>query len=647
MHKIIFRVENAEDVSIFGVDGENLLSLARKANVAIDAPCSGNGSCGKCRVKLLEGAAGCSRSRHISDADFSDGWRLACDSSVVGDAVLLVPQTASAYKNSLKVVDLSSPAEMEMFRMLWQNLTEAGFACDCGIRTAALKLEPPTLGDAMPDHERVCRAAAQALGVAEASLPYPVLKTAPELLRESSFTVSCVALVSGDKAEILDLCPNSGKFQACGLAIDIGTTTVTGLLVDLETGDVLAKANAGNGQIRYGADVINRIVEQQKQGGRSRLQQAVAAETLTPLIDGMCAGAGVPRGRIYRMAIASNTTMNHLLLGVNANFLRMEPYIPAFFELPQFDPAAIGIALSPAAKVELAPNIGSYVGGDITAGTLACMMWDDPEMTIFVDLGTNGEIVFGNNDFLMACACSAGPAFEGGDISCGMRAADGAIEACVIDDGTMEPSFSVIGGTKPVGLCGSGLIDVVAELFRTKIINGKGKFIRSGERVRIDEYGMGGYVLAFAGDTGTFRDIMVNEVDIDNFIRAKAAIFSAIMSLIKPLGFTPEDIGRVMVAGGIGSGINIGNAVRIGMLPALPAEKYSYIGNSALSGAYAMLVSSGAAEQTRGIAKNMTYIELSAQPGYMDEFLAACFLPHTDERLFQPQDPDSAPPKIG
>jgi uncharacterized 2Fe-2S/4Fe-4S cluster protein (DUF4445 family) len=333
--------------------------------------------------------------------------------------------------------------------------------------------------------------------------------------------------------------------------------------------------------------------------------------------------------------------MSHLLLGINANYLRTEPYIPAFFELyPPFDPAQIKIPLAPTAKMSIAPNIGSYVGGDITAGTLACMMWDSPEMSLLIDLGTNGEIVFGNSDFMMACACSAGPAFEGGDISCGMRATDGAIEACTIESDTMRPILTVIGGQgqKPIGLCGSGLIDVVAELFRTGMINGKGKFIRDGDRVRRGEYGIASYVLAYAQESATGREVTINEVDIDNFIRAKGAIFSAVMSLITPLGFTPEDIEAVMVAGGIGSGISIKNAIRIGMLPDLPEEKYSYIGNSSLAGAYAMLISAEAEAKVREIAKNMTYLELSTQSGYMDEFIAACFLPHTDQTLFPRRD---------
>ena len=635
MHRIVFKIEGGEDVTVFAADGENLLALARKANVAVDAPCSGNGSCGKCKLRLLDGDVCGEQTRHITDDDAGCGWRLACASAACGDAVLLVPDAASAYKSRIKVADLSSQKETAVFLALQQDLVSSGLIRDCGIRTMDMRLAPPTLDDTMPDNERFTRAAADVFGVSRVSLPYSVLKTMPDILRDNDFSVRCVARVTDDEAEVLDMLPGGDTTPACGLAIDIGTTTVSALLVDLETGEILAKANAGNGQIRYGADVINRILEQQKPGGAERLRSAVVDETLLPLISLMCADAGIPQDRIYRMAVASNTTMNHLLLGVNANFLRTEPYIPAFFELEPFDPSPIGFGLSPAAKTSIAPNIGSYVGGDITAGTLAGMIWDRPELSLLIDLGTNGEIVFGNNEFLMACACSAGPAFEGGDISCGMRAADGAIEECLINGETMEPDFIVIEGGKPVGLCGSGLIDAVAELFRTGMINGRGKFIREGARVRRDEYGMGSYVLAFAEDTATGRDITINEVDIDNFIRAKAAIFSGIMSLVTPLGFTPADIGRIMVAGGIGSGINIGNAIKTGMLPDLPAEMYSYIGNSSLSGAYAMLVSSDADKRLGEIAKGMTYIELSTQPGYMDGFIAACFLPHTDETLFR------------
>jgi uncharacterized 2Fe-2S/4Fe-4S cluster protein (DUF4445 family) len=276
------------------------------------------------------------------------------------------------------------------------------------------------------------------------------------------------------------------------------------------------------------------------------------------------------------------------------------------------------------------------VGGDITSGTLVSMIWNKPEYNLFIDLGTNGEIVFGNSDFMMSCACSAGPAFEGGDISCGMRATDGAIEACTIDAVTMEPTFSIVGeeGQKPVGLCGSGIIDVIAELFRCRIISPKGKFIREGKRVHHDEYGIGSYVLAFQEDAAGHKDVVINEVDIDNFIRAKGAIFSAICTMLRSLEFDVSMIENVYVAGGIGSGINMRNAVTIGMFPDVEIEKFHYIGNSSLTGAYNMVLSKEAETKVHELAHNMTYMELSTDPSYMDEFVAACFLPHTNTALF-------------
>jgi len=623
-------------VSIFAFVGESILALARKANVAIDAPCSGNGSCGKCRVKLISGTVESEESRHLTQEEYEDGWRLACLSKVNGDATVNVPDIASAYKGRLKVTDLSTQAEKAVFMQMQEALEHAGLTKDSKLTAIPLKLTPPTLDDTMPDSERLLRAACKVLkpeNMSDLKLAFTVLKKLPDVLRQSDFNVNIVVDCFDKPYEIIDVLA-AGDLDIYGLAIDIGTTTVSCLLVNLTTGKIISKANTGNGQIRYGADVINRIIEQQKPDGVSRLAAAVVSETLVPLIFALCEDMRISSETIYEVTIASNTTMNHLLLGINANHLRMEPYIPAFFEIDPIKGSDIGLNVSPEAKISFAPNIGSYVGGDITAGTLSGMLWKREEMALLIDLGTNGEIVFGNKDFAVACACSAGPAFEGGDISCGMRATDGAIEACTIDAKTMQPSFNVAGGGAPVGICGSGIIDIVAELYRTGIIDGKGKFNREGSRIFRDEYGIGRYIIEFGKNTDTSRDIVISETDIDNFIRAKGAIFSAVMSLISPLGFSPEDIECVMVAGGIGSGINIKNAIRIGMFPDLPAEKYSYIGNSSLSGAYAMLVSSKAREKLFEVAKSMTYVELSTNPGYMDSFVAACFIPHTDVSLF-------------
>jgi uncharacterized 2Fe-2S/4Fe-4S cluster protein (DUF4445 family) len=634
MHKVIFQFEGGGDVTIFAAPGENLLDLARKANVVIDAPCSGNGSCGKCKVQLMSGDLKSKKSLHLDDNEFAEGWRLACGSTVISDVKVIVPDIASAYKSRMKTADLSSPEEVKLFERLQEDLRSAGMRRSGQIRVFPVKMNAPTLEDTMPDNERFSRAVMEATGAVNVIVPFFVLKKLPELLRDNEFSLRCVGELFEGTLEVLDLSSDTGSSPVCGLAVDIGTTTVTGVLVDLDTGAILSKASAGNGQIRYGADVINRIVEQQKPNGVMKLQKAIIDETLQPLIDVMCQDAGIPRKRIFRMTVASNTTMNHLLLGVSAEYLRTEPYVPAFFSTRPILTRALGIGLAPAAKLAVAPNIGSYVGGDITAGTLACMIWNTQKLSMLIDLGTNGEIVFGNKEFLMSCACSAGPAFEGGDISCGMRATHGAIEAVTIDKDTMEPKMTVIGRIRPVGLCGSGIIDLIAELFRTGVINGKGKFVREGRRVKTDEFGIGSYVLAFPDESASGRQVAITEVDIDNFIRAKGAIFSAIMTLISSLGFTPDMLEHVSVAGGIGSGINIKNAIRIGMFPDLPLFKYTYIGNSALAGAYAMLTSEDASEKLFGLAKSMTYLELSTQPGYMDSFVAACFLPHTDASLF-------------
>jgi uncharacterized 2Fe-2S/4Fe-4S cluster protein (DUF4445 family) len=634
MGRITFQLEGGEEIAISASPGENLLELARKANVAIDAVCSGNFSCGKCRVRLLSGELDSKETIHIDKAAWETGWRLACASAVSGNATVMVPEIASAYQSRMKVADLSSVDEMATFNSLQAAMEEAGLTRKNDIKSFTVEMEIPTLSDTMPDNERLLRAIYAVTWVRNVKLPYFALKKLPNLLRQNEFKLRCISERSGNSLEILDLLPQSDTLPVCGLAVDVGTTTVCALLVDMETGKILAKASTGNGQIRYGADVIHRIVEQQKPGGVERLQSAIVGETLLPLIDFMCHAAGIPKNRIYRMTVASNTTMNHLLLGVDANALRTEPYIPAFFEIDPIFTQDLGIELAPGAKLQLASNIGSYVGGDITAGTLAGTMWNRPELSLLIDLGTNGEIVFGNSEFLMACACSAGPAFEGGDISCGMRAMDGAIEACVIDKDTMEPVLSVIGGARPVGLCGSGIIDVIAELFYARIINGKGKFIREGKRVKFDEFGIGSFVLAFADESETGRSITITEVDIDNLIRAKGAIFSATTTLLGSLGFSPANVEHIAVAGGIGSGINFKNAIRIGMFPDVPLEKYRYIGNSSLAGAYGALISKAAAVRLHELSKSMTYMELSVQHGYMDAFTAACFLPHTNGALF-------------
>ena len=636
MFKITFAFEDGSVVETYANAGDNLLEIARDSNVAIDAPCSGNASCGKCRVQLKEGELDSKKTLHISDEEYALGWRLACVSKIIGDVTVLVPDIASAYKSRMKVADLSSKEEIAIFERAKEDVELTGIELRNSLDVIEVSMDEPSLEDTMPDNERLTRALKKYMNLKQVRIPYMVLKKLPDVLRENHFKVKCVVRTTPSDLFVYDIYGMDEKVVIGGLAIDIGTTTVSGVLINMETGEILAKASSGNGQIRFGADVINRIIEQQKPGGKKKLQDAIIKETINPMIVQMCKSSGLRANQIYRMCVASNTTMNHLFAGVNADPVRMEPYIPAFYKTNSLFASDLGIAVNKDAHIIIAPNIGSYVGGDITAGTLVSMIWNRPEFSLFIDLGTNGELVFGNSDFMMSCACSAGPAFEGGDISCGMRATDGAIEACTIDKETMEPSYSIVGepGTKPVGLCGSGIIDVISELFMCGIINPKGKFVREGKRIRHDKYGMGSYVIAFEEEAGSVKDVEITEVDIDNFIRAKGAIFSAIRTMLSSLDFDVSMIDDVYVAGGIGSGINMRNAVNIGMFPDIPLEKFHYIGNSSLTGAYLMLLSTAAEKKTYELASNMTYMELSTVPTYMDEFVGACFIPHTDTGMF-------------
>ena len=636
MPKITFINKSGKKIIAQAQNGDNLLEVAHLASVPIDAPCNGSGTCGKCKMRIIKGELKSEISRHLSEEEWEEGWRLSCESWVDDDLDVEVPETAEAFRAGIRTADLSNPRTKKAFEMTKEKLEEAGFLSTPAVFTRLLKLSPPSLDDTMPDAERVERAISAEFDGLPVRITFHAFQKLALVLRESDFQVCVVLARYHGYLSVLDVFGTTRNMICAGVAIDIGTTTVSAILVNLETGELLAQASAGNSQIVYGADVINRIIESSKPGGRERLKKAVTTETIVPLITELCAVSGVPKSQIYRVSVAGNTTMEHLLMGLYADPIRMEPYIPTFFIKNVFQARNVIPGLAESCQIALAPNVGSYVGGDITAGTFASGLWNDERLTLFIDLGTNGEMVIGNSEYMLCCACSAGPAFEGGDVSCGMRATNGAIEAITIDAETMEPTMSIIGdeNEKPIGLCGSGIIDLVSQLFKTKIISASGKFNRQGDRVKYDEYGMGRYILATAEESGSGHEVSLNEVDIDNLIRAKGAIFSAINLLLGQLGMDVSCLERILVAGGIGSGINFDNAISIGMLPDIPRERYLYIGNSSLAGAYSILLSRDAEDKINELSTTMMYSELSSEPGYMDEFISACFLPHTNSSLF-------------
>lgn len=629
MIKVLFKSHQKE---AYCKEGDLLLDVARDADIFIDAPCNGNVSCGKCKIKLLKGKVDTERTRHITDEEIKQGYILACNSKVISDIEIDVPSKLSSSMYNMKIEGGGQEKDESMFNRAKDIAKQHGLAFYTNISKTYIELNKPTLDDNISDIDRIERHVRNNLGYDEIDFKLDILRKIPKILRENDFKVTLTYVKKKNKLTIINIEPGNIGKSLYGVAIDIGTTSVVVCLVDLMNQILIDKASSGNAQIKYGADVINRIIFATKKNGLNILHNAIVHETINPLLKSIYEKNNINKDDVISVVAAGNTTMSTLFLGVYPDFLRIEPYIPPFLKSPKLMGEDLELEVNDSAYVYLAPNVASYVGGDITAGALSAGIWANEENVLFIDLGTNGEIVFGNKDFMMSCACSAGPAFEGGGIRFGMRASCGAIESIKIDSNTLEPTLETIDKCEPIGICGSGIIDLICQMIINGIIDRRGK-IQKGlntNRIRYDEHGIGEYVLAFKEEYNLDNDITVNEVDIDNFIRAKGAIYSGASVLLESLGMDFSVIDKVYIAGGIGNSLNIENAITIGLLPDVDRDKFQYIGNSSLVGAYLALISKDAKNKLEEISNQMTYVELSVYPGYMDEFVSACFLPHTN-----------------
>jgi len=405
-------------------------------------------------------------------------------------------------------------------------------------------------------------------------------------------------------------------------------------LVDLVSGQVRAQVAEYNGQIARGEDVISRIIYASKNSGGDDLRQRVL-DTINSLLDKACKRAKTQPDEVVKATISGNSTMMHLLLGIPAESIRLSPFVTAVNHPPVIAARDIGLNTHPEASVDCLPGVASYVGADITAGVLSSGVDVAEEVTLFIDVGTNGEIVLGNQDWLVTCACSAGPAFEGAGVVNGMRATQGAIEEVWINNDSLEPTYRVIGGGKPKGICGSGLISLLSEAFLTGILDKAGNvnLMASSSRVREGAHG-GEYVVAWGAESASGEDIVISRVDVDNLLRAKAAIYAGFTVLADMVGVPLESVSKVLVGGSFGKYINVEKAVQIGLLPDIPWEQFDFLGNTSVKGAYYALLDWRKREQVTEIAKRMTYIELSADNTFYDAFTSALFLPHTDMSKF-------------
>ena len=611
--------------------GTRLDDAARQAGVEIGEPCGGQGRCGRCAVQVIRGTVRQRSTLRLSAQDIAQGYTLACQAAVESNIHVQVPLQEKVARRLTS--DRSAAAVVP----------PDGFSCT--VQRVNLTLPPPGLDNQVDDFSRLQTALRQKTGITHPQISIARLREMGAALRQENWQVTAIIETDVDSAAVGDsrstrliaLLPGHTPVAdpLWGAAIDIGTTTVTVWLVDMLSGAVKAQAAEYNAQIACGEDVISRIIYASRDAaGQARLQNLVI-NTIQTLIEGACQEIHIRPEQILKATVAGNSTMMHLFLGIPAASIRLSPFITAANRFPLLPAGEIGLRLHPEAMIDCLPGVASYVGADISAGVLASDLDRAENPSLFIDIGTNGETVLGCRDWLVTCACSAGPAFEGAGVQHGMRAVAGAIEEVWINAANAEPSYRVIGGGKPRGLCGSGLISLLAELFLTGVIDKAGHFnsTLATPRLRQGEHG-GEYVVAWGSETANGQDIVFTHVDIDNLLRAKAAIYAGFDVLAGQVGFPLDTVAEVLVGGSFGRYINVEKAVQIGLLPDMPWERFRFLGNTAVRGAYLALIDRRARRRLDEIAAKMTYIELSADNSFYNAFMSAMFLPHTDLSRF-------------
>ncbi len=569
-------------------DKSNLLRVIHDNDLFIDAPCAGNGTCGKCGVEI-------------------DGREvLACRVSVESDIAVRIPE----YNNLTE-------EDTDVFRHIKEKDSIVPV-----IKRVVITIDLQSRANYISDVEYI-----SGLLKEKGFNINPPSKT--DIINKiSAFThTDGVITVYIFEDEIIDLTRRAGAGNY-GLAIDVGTTSVSIALVDIETGGVTDAVSFYNPQIMYGADVINRIIYANKNDNGKILKTRLLDE-IKESIGFLCLKNNVAHDEIKSACVSGNTTMMHLMLGVNPKYIREEPFSPVVRVFPVFDSAGT-IDIIENGKIFIMPCASNYLGGDLTSGALACRMNESEGISILLDIGTNGEIIVGSRDWLMGCACSAGPAFEGMGLNCGTRYREGAIYSAEYAAGKFE--YKIAGNVKPAGISGTGIISLIKILWENGYIDNRGKFT---EKVTTIVGHKKAFILFDENETSNNGPIYINETDIDNILRAKAAIYSGINLILKQLSLDHSMIDKFYIAGGIGSALNLGNALKIGLLPPVERSKIKFAGNSSLIGAVEYLVLESARRSVAEIFGKLTYIDLSSEPAYMDEFMAALFIPHTDLDLFK------------
>ncbi|MEW6095984.1 MAG: ASKHA domain-containing protein [bacterium] len=610
--------------------GENLLRVAAAAGLYITASCGGNQTCGKCKVIIESGEIEGGISEKLTTDEIKKGYRLACASKVKSDLVVRIPpESQFSDKRMLEKAVSQRLLIPEALRDLIPD-----YKLNPLLKKYYLELPTPTKEDNIDDFSRVKRSLKKIYNFEDCSINLFSLNKLPNTLREANFKVTLTLLEEDkDKPKIVNIEKGNKTNRHFSIAIDVGTTSIYVRLINLSSGDILATASDYNAQIAYGEDIITRIVYSLKGNGLKILQETVV-KTIDSLITQILKEKDITRDEISYIVASGNTTMIHLLLGITPKYLREAPYVPVTNSAIEIQASKIGLEFLEYVHLYILPGVASYVGGDITAGVLGTGLFQSDELTLYIDIGTNGEVVLGNKEWLVTTSCSAGPAFEGGTIKHGMRATIGAIEQVEISN-DYEPMLITSGHKPPKGICGAGLISLVAELLEVGIIYQNGKFNTEIDtpRIRTREW-VKEYVLCYADETDISSDIVITEPDIDDLIRAKGAMYAGVSTLLNSVGLSISDISKIIIAGNLGFHLEIEKAITIGLFPEMPSSKFTFIGNGSLLGATLCALSKQTFDTAKKIANSMTNIELADNSKFMNEYIAALFLPHTEEKRF-------------
>ena len=605
--------------------GSNLLEAAQAAGVSLNASCNGKGVCGKCKLVLESGEVKTIPSSLLNETEKGKNYVLACQTTIHGDVRARIPE--ETLEKKMRIVGMGK-AETERLKGIVKKISPM-------LMEIPLELDSPTLEDSISDLARLSMGLKKTGGcdTDRLSVGLGVMRDLANVVRNQKWNVTAYVMKKKCSSEALWVGAGEESGAPLGVAVDVGTTSVVVYLTDMADGSILAAASGHNRQAACGDDVINRIICAEKEGA-GKLGNMVLS-TINGLIHEALSSIGADFMQVRNVALSGNSIMTHLLLKIDPRYIRREPYIATVSEFPLFKGGEIGLKVHPLAAVFVMPGPAGYVGGDIVSGMLYAGFHREDPLTLFIDVGTNGEIVLGNKDWLMTASCSAGPAFEGGGVRWGMRAEEGAIEKVSIEPSTFEPNFSTVGDASPRGICGSGMIDLISEMLAVGIIDQSGKFAVDTSHPRIiRENDETAYILEFANKTAMDADILFTESDIDNIIRSKGAIYAGFSVLLNQAGLDFSMVDQVIITGGFGQYLEIEKAISIGLLPDIERSKFKYLGNSSIAGAYMALLSDEFRKEAIQVSSNMTYVDFSGNNQFMGEFTSALFLPHTNINAF-------------